>query len=93
MKATDLKEVIIPQVGVRYSAVESYGEVDCKGATGWKVEVYGSDSIGWKVWVTNGNRSECINPKHVDGSIAKYVSSSLAISKANRYILRKNNNL
>jgi hypothetical protein len=81
MKATDLKEVVIPSVGVRYSAVEN------------NVEVYGSDSIGWKVWVTEGNRSECINPKHIDGSIAKYVSSSLAISKANRYILRKNNNL
>ena len=93
MKATDLKEVIIPQVGVRYSAIEGFGLVDCKGATGWKVEVCGSDSIGWKVWVTEGNRSECINPKHIDGSIAKYVSSSLAISKANRYILRKNNNL
>lgn len=93
MKTTDLKEVVIPQVGVYYSAVESYGEVDCKNANGWKVEVYGSDSKGWKVWVTEGNRSECINPKHVDGSIAKYVSSSLAISKANRYILRKNNGL
>lgn len=93
MTTNDLKEIIIPQVSVRYSAVESYGKVDCKGATGWKVEVYGFDSIGWKVWVTEGNRSECINPKHTDGSIAKYVYSSLAIAKANRYILRKNNNL
>ena len=93
MTTTDLKEVVIPQVGVRYSAIEGFGLVDCKGANGWKVEVYGSDSIGWKVWVTEGNRSECINPKHTDGSIAKYVYSSLAISKANRYILRKNNGL
>jgi len=93
MKATDLKQVIIPHVGVRYSAVEGIGDVDCKGATGWKVEVYGSDSIGWKVWVTEGNRSECINPKHTDGSIAKYSKFSLAISKANRYILRKKNGL
>jgi hypothetical protein len=81
MKVTDLKEVIIPQIGVRYSAKEA------------NVEVYGSDSIGWKVWVTEGNRSECINPKHADGSIAKYSTCTLAISKANRYILRKKNSL
>ena len=78
MKAIDLKEVIVPQVGVKYSAIEK------------NVEVYGSDSTGWKVWVTIGNTTECINPKHTDGSVAKYSTSSLAISKANRYILRNN---
>jgi len=51
MKTTDLKEVVIPHVGVRYSAVEN------------NVEVYGSDLTGWNVWVTIGFRTALINPK------------------------------
>jgi hypothetical protein len=69
MKATDLKKVIIEQVGVRYSAKES------------NVEVYGSDSIGWNVWVTIDYRSALINPKG-----KKYANKEIAIAKANHYI-------
>jgi hypothetical protein len=69
MKATDLKQVIIPQVGVRYSAKEQ------------NVEVYGSDSIGYNVWVTIGNRSAIINPKG-----KKYANKEVAVEKANHYL-------
>ena len=83
MKATDLKEVVIPQVGVRYSA-----KVD-------NVKVYGSDSIGWKVWVEskkeNGNKTfVCVNPKNAKGEMLVYKTSDLAISKANRFLNNKN---
>lgn len=88
MKATDLKEVVIPQVGIRYSAIEFKNELTL-------VKVYGSDSIGWKVWVEttkpNGYiRMVCINPKNDKGEMLVYRFSNIAIEKAN-YILRKNN--
>jgi hypothetical protein len=69
MKVTDLKEVIIPQVGVIYSAKEE------------NVEVYGSDILGWKVWVTIGYRSSMINPNG-----KKYANKEIAIAKANHYL-------
>jgi hypothetical protein len=73
MKATDLIQEIIPQVGVRYFAKEE------------NVEVYGSDSIGWNVWVTVGYRSALINPKG-----KKYANKEVAIAKANHYLNNSN---
>ena len=88
MEATDLKEIFIPLVGVRYEAVE-----EAKNFNG-NVQVYGSDSIGWKVWVQtnkeNGRKSfVCINPKNEKMEMLIYKTSSLAIAKAN-YFLKLN---
>ena len=85
MEVNDLKEKIIPQVGVRYDAIEAVPNFD------GVVHVNGSDSEGWKVWVEenkeNGRvRSTCINPKNSKGEIGKYKTSSLAIGKANHFI-------
>lgn len=87
MKNTDLKKVIIPQVGVRYEATEFKNKLTL-------VKVYGSDSIGWKVWVettkTNGNKTiVCINPKNGKGEMLVYKTSDLAITKANRFLNQK----
>ena len=78
----DLVQVIIPHVGVHYSAKKD------------NVEVVGSDAKGWRVWVSetleNGNvRFTCINPKRDEGAFANYSTASMAISKANRYLLRR----
>ena len=76
MKNTDLKKVIIPQVGVRYEATEFKNKLTL-------VKVYGSDSIGWKVWVEttkpNGNKTiVCVNPKNGKGEMLVYKTSDLA---------------